>query len=190
MVYCDIKQLDHLMIIHCAPVLKRKKIASMFHINKADFPDLATQIAAYNQKFNDLDIYVTILQDHRPRITIYVYRQQALSYVLKRNNIQHFLSHYGYPRTDLKAKLAYLDKRLALDTYPHEIGIFLGYPLNDVIGFIRHDHCCLNGYWKVYHYNQNIQRLFKIYDTCTKSMLQAINHGKTLLQATYGLVPN
>ncbi len=32
-------------------------------------------------------------------------------------------------------------------TYPHEIGIFLGYPLEDVLGFIQ------LVFWKVYDQN-------------------------------------
>lgn len=41
-------------------------------------------------------------------------------------------------------------KRLNTKNFPHEIGIFLGYPLDDVIGFIEHKPYYLVGDWKVY----------------------------------------
>ena len=36
--------------------------------------------------------------------------------------------------------------------FPHEIGVFLGYPLEDVVGFIRHRGKCFTccGCWKSY----------------------------------------
>ena len=41
-------------------------------------------------------------------------------------------------------------KRLNTKNFPHEIGVFLGYPLDDVIGFIEHKPYYLVGDWKVY----------------------------------------
>ena len=52
--------------------------------------------------------------------------------------------------------------------FPHEIGVFLGYPLEDVIGFCRHkgEGCKLCGYWKVYGDVDHAKRCFAAFDCC------------------------
>ena len=48
------------------------------------------------------------------------------------------------------------------DCFPHEVGLFLGYPLDDVTGFIeqkgKNYKCC--GIWKVYGDPQQTQDIF------------------------------
>ncbi|MPN31536.1 hypothetical protein SDC9_179010 [bioreactor metagenome] len=49
---------------------------------------------------------------------------------------------------------------------PHELGIFLGFPLEDVKEFITNPYkeCLLCGYWKVYHNKEKALKTFKYYD--------------------------
>ena len=57
----------------------------------------------------------------------------------------------------------------ASDGFPHEIGVFLGYPLADVKGFIENrgaNYLC-SGLWKVYCDEQEAQRTFQRYRKCT-----------------------
>ena len=58
-----------------------------------------------------------------------------------------------------------LTKRLQITDFPHEIGIFLGYPLDDVEGFIKNkgQNFLLNGYWKVYSNKEEKEKIFKAY---------------------------
>lgn len=50
--------------------------------------------------------------------------------------------------------------------FPHEIGVFLGYPLSDVRGFLEDEgrNCAYVGYWKVYDNVHSKIRLFQRYD--------------------------
>ena len=180
--YCDIGQFEQLMAIHCAPVLCHKKAAGMFHITKKDFTDISKKLAYYNQQLNSKDIYLTILQADQQRITIYIFRQQVLRCILKRKNTQKILKAVGYHGTELEQHLKQLDERLHLNTYPHEIGLFLGYPPQDVEGFINQAPCFISGYWKVYRFNRNIIRLFTIYDECIQTMLKAVLQGVPIVQ--------
>lgn len=65
-----------------------------------------------------------------------------------------FLAGQGYGADQsCQELLRQLSRRLCLEReFPHEIGVFLGYPLEDVVGFIRNRGrnytCC--GYWKAY----------------------------------------
>lgn len=64
-----------------------------------------------------------------------------------------FLKKLGYGEEySLDNYLGHLIKKMEKDGIPHEIGIFLGYPLKDVIGFMGHPSLKLtkiNG-WNVY----------------------------------------
>ena len=62
------------------------------------------------------------------------------------------LSKCGYPPGNANACLAHLIARLRAEgEFPHEVGLFLGYPPADVDGFMhRKDSYKLCGLWKVY----------------------------------------
>lgn len=56
------------------------------------------------------------------------------------------------------------DSKLQSDPdFPHEIGLFLGYPAEDVKGFIENKAACskCSGCWKVYGDEQAARILFK-----------------------------
>ena len=66
--------------------------------------------------------------------------------------------------------------------FPHEIGLFLGYPLEDVTGFIAAggaEYRC-SGCWKVYGDVEQAQHLFRRYAACRKRYLAMASSGLTL----------
>ena len=76
--------------------------------------------------------------------------------------------------------------RLAESSFPHEIGLFLGYPLADVQGFIAH--CGRNyrlcGCWKVYGDPCFAQRCFAKYKKCRDVYLKCYEQGQLLSRLT------
>ena len=91
---------------------------------------------------------------------------------LKRPEIAGFLADFGYSaRISLQEKLRFLGERISWfynqsQEFPHETGVFLGYPLEDVKGFIRHGgkNYCEIGYWKVYSKAEQARETFRLYD--------------------------
>ena len=97
-------------------------------------------------------IRLYILQRQDKRVLVYVYRKKQLEVSLNRPGVAKFLKKYGYESTEIKYALSRLKSRIGENNeFPHEIGIFLDYPLGDVIGFIvnqgRNFKCA--GCWKV-----------------------------------------
>lgn len=79
--------------------------------------------------------------------------KKALSNVLDNKKCLNFLKFIGYPSNyDLNEYINILIDRLHTKDFPHEIGIFLGYPLKDVVGFMGYGNYkfCKTRYWKVY----------------------------------------
>ena len=66
--------------------------------------------------------------------------------------------------------------------FPHEIGLFLGYPPEDVLGFQRYrgQNCKLCGYWKVYSDVDRARVLFRLYDRCREVLCRRVAQGMTL----------
>lgn len=73
-------------------------------------------------------------------------------------------------------------KRLNTNNFPHEIGVFLGYPLDDVIGFIEHKPFYLVGDWKVYQNVKEAQKQFDLFKQTKEKMLNQIHLGYELAQ--------
>ena len=93
------------------------------------------------------------MADRGDSLLLLLYRPEALAALLARPNVVGFLRKAGYtdpanPQTSLKE----LQSRIAAAGFPHEIGVFLGYPLKDVAGFMGWaalPFTC-QGPWKIY----------------------------------------
>lgn len=83
--------------------------------------------------------------------------------------VADFLKEYGYESADVYSVIERLKSRLAVgDGFPHEIGVFLGYPLSDVIAFMRDGGrgCRCSGCWKAYTNECEAMRVFQRYKAC------------------------
>ena len=79
--------------------------------------------------------------------------EKALNEVLNNKKCLNFLKYLGYPeKFNVKSYKNVLIDKLRTKDFPHEIGIFLGYPLKDVVGFMGYGNYKLSKikYWKVY----------------------------------------
>ena len=94
-----------------------------------------------------------VLRDRGDALLLYLYRPDLVQALLLRPPVATTLRDCGYPEpADLTRTLARLGERVAGEAFPHEIGIFLGYPLKDVLAFmgrIRLPFAC-QGPWKIY----------------------------------------
>lgn len=83
--------------------------------------------------------------------TVLLYRPEALEAHLHQDSAQEILSGVGFQKFYLPACLQELARR-STSKVPDEVGCFLGYPLHDVAGFMRHrgHHALQYRYWCVY----------------------------------------
>lgn len=83
-------------------------------------------------------VALALLRTDAQRALLYLYRTSTLFQELQREEVRAFLRQWGYQRFSLEEALAHLRERVAAaGSFPHEIGVFLGYPLSDVQEFIR-----------------------------------------------------
>ena len=148
--------LEQALIEHCSPTLVGLKPASLFRFQPADTREFVRAFLSLRSQLAGAGLRLVSLRGCRRTgaYLLYLYRERALLELLEGRAHQAFLRSMGYaPWTGLRDCLRQLASRLCLQAeFPHEIGVFLGDPLDDVKGFIRHKgrnytYC---GCWKCY----------------------------------------
>lgn len=179
--------LEQLLIDHCAPTLAGLKTASLFRCLGAGEQELGERIARLNEDMALKGVILTEVKRGKEGTLVYVYRRKALETELQRPETQQFLAGYGYIQFDVDTCLKRLQERLAASAdFPHEIGVFLGYPLEDVKEFIhnkgRNAKCI--GCWKVYCNECEARKTFAKYEKCKSVYQRLFSGGRELLKLT------
>ena len=145
--------LEKYLIDHCSPTLASLKTANMFSCPYESGESLAEDVWQWNLQMKDKGLYLTILRKSEKKALVYLCRPQRLENDLHKPGVQKFLRACGYQGEHWEEALKELKERLHMcEKFPHEIGLFLDYPLVDVIGFIRNTgkNCKCSGCWKAY----------------------------------------
>lgn len=160
-----------------APTITKRKPSTLltFSHNSRDLYDLWEIYKEETVARLKLD-YFEIRKCSKRVLVIFFNRAVLLKTLLKTNN-RNFLNSLGYPGgLDLKEYLVLLKSRFEMNC-PHEVGIFLGIPLEDVESFIenRGKGCLLNSYWKVYHNPKRAKSIFASYDRAREKVISSMN---------------
>lgn len=124
-------------------------------------------------------------------IQLFLYLPDDFARLLARRDVTALLRRAGYrgPFTPEHA-LGQLEERLKTGTFPHEIGIFLGYPLKDVaafMGWIRLPFAC-QGPWKMYGDPRASLGLAERFSACRRRMAERLAAASSALECV-GAVP-
>ncbi|MBQ9984345.1 MAG: DUF3793 family protein [Lachnospiraceae bacterium] len=169
-----------LLAIHCAPILLGIKAANIMTVTGREFFRIGDLL-------RDTGISYCFLKTKGDKGILYLYREQEIMKYLHSEDIQSFLKGYGYETENFQEMLERLSKRIHIysngeEEFPHEIGVFLEYPLIDVKGFVDNDgkNFIYSGYWKVYADVNNTLRKFREYDLVREHAIQAVVSGKKI----------
>lgn len=173
---------EAVLVRQCAPTLAGMKPGSIFCFNHSPLEVSRQKVCQWNKQLAPFGLTVQILLE-RPGSSsaiVFVYRHDRLEQMLSDDAYQSFLAQAGYERTNLDDLLEQLAQRLRTQPeFPHEIGVFLGYPLRDVIGFIenhgRNFTCC--GFWKSYGDPAEMQVCFACYRRCIQTYVAMFEQG-------------
>ena len=173
---------EAVLVRQCAPTLAGMKPGSIFCFNHSPLEVSRQKVCQWNKQLAPFGLTVQILLE-RPgsgSVIVFVYRHDCLEQMLSDDAYQSFLAEAGYERTNLDGLLEQLSYRLRTQPeFPHEIGVFLGYPLRDVIGFIenhgRNFTCC--GFWKSYGDPAEMQVCFACYRRCIQTYVAMFEQG-------------
>lgn len=119
------------------------------------------------------------LNEEKEFVTVLIYNRYILKDILKNKRKRSFLKRFGYDEhMELDEMLKHLKSRFKRSC-PHEVGIFLGYPIADVAMFVNcpNKACLKVGYWKVYHNLEQAEYIFQKYDNIKTNIINLINQG-------------
>lgn len=170
---------DEMVVRHCAPTLASLKTGSLFVCPYATLTELYASIRSLNRRLGAKGLRVIPLRCRDGRCMVYVYRPERLAQDLSSEKAAAILRACGYTECGTADCVRRLMARLAQsDEFPHEIGLFLGYPPEDVEGFIGHKEPKCTGCWKVYGDADAAQRTFARYRKCTNAYLRLHAQGR------------
>ena len=173
---------DELVIRHCAPTLASNKTGNLFSWAYESEEELCASLRSLNERLTGKGLRVVPLRRREGRALIYVYRPGRLAQDLSGAEAERLLRECGYDGGSANRRVVQLIGRLRVAAeFPHEIGLFLGYPPEDVDGFMhRRDEAKLTGCWKVYGDVEAAQRTFEEYRRCTEYCLKQMSRGTAL----------
>ncbi len=178
--------LDRYLAQHCAPTLLGAKSASLVSVPQAEFPFLTRQLEEYNRRYAACGLVFRRLCRCRSRVLLMAYRPALLRQEVAAPRAAAMLARAGYaPGLTLEQMLDRLEQRFAEGgDFPHEIGLFLGYPPEDVEAFVLTGGkgCKLCGYWKVYHDVEAAKARFASFDACRNCLCRILETGMTISQ--------
>ncbi len=169
-------------IMNLAPLLKGMKASCILVVPTKNLDKIQEEI-------KDTNLLFRILHTEGVKTVVMLYRKKQLQQYLKRENVEQFLAKYGYTDMELAESLELLRERVASfyakeESFPHEIGIFLGYPVEDVEGFIANKgrNCLMDGYWKVYSNVEQAREMFRQFDLVKIGVAKELLSGKMLCE--------
>ncbi len=179
--------LDHMLAMHSAPTLMGHKTANLFNYKIALDAEMRILIAGFLQKSRLKGIYIRTMCRCENCVGVLVYNRSMLAEYLSRRSHAALLDWFGYGRDlEVEGKLDILRERFESGSgFPHEIGLFLGYPPADVMGFVRHGakKAKFCGYWQVYGDEKASRKQFGHYNSCRQYLCSQVQKGFTIAQA-------
>jgi hypothetical protein len=174
---------EKLLAVHCAPTLAAIKPSCLLCCDRRACSDWQDILEYYRELFAPKGLDFFVVSESADFFALLVYRRHALQMIFSDEKIAAFLSPLGYKRGDsLPILLNHLKERMRGASFPHEIGLFLGYPVADVAGFIENhgQNFKYSGYWKVYGDVEKARCIFNQYRDCCDNYCRSFDCGKAI----------
>ena len=194
--HMDQQGLEWQMAMQCAPLITGLKVSNLVMLPASCERDILDFLSATEFSYQ-------ILRRTEKKIAMLIYRAEDLIRVLASPEACRILADAGYPSSCLPGKdhapdspqalralqaalcllgRRYRDCREKGQPFPHEMGLFLGYPVEDVQGFIEKRPALYSGYWVVFEQVEEKKKLFSAYEEARSSLIRLLHEGWTLVE--------
>ena len=166
--------LSDLLVVHSAPTLAGIKCASLISLANLDAKE---QLPGKELQAKGLS-FMSITARNGTRLLL-VYREKELLKTIRNEKAERILRNFGYDGSSISSLLSRLQQRFQIENCPHEVGLFLGYPAEDVEGFIVNNgrNHIISGLWKVYSSAENAAKTFACYRKCQEIYIDRYRNG-------------
>jgi hypothetical protein len=165
------------MAMQCAPLITGLKISNLLNIRREDFASMQEIV-----KRSQFSWYLLI--ETEEKMIALLFHRDSLECYLRKPKVREMFQQAGYANLSLDGILKEFRVRYAgymesKNEFPHEMGLLLGYPTEDVEGFITHrgDDCLCVGYWKVYANKERKLKIFERFENAKERLIQLLSCG-------------
>lgn len=177
-----LRQVEMLLALHCAPIISGIKVSNLVVLTREQ-----SMVLCRNIRPSGLDVwFLNYAEDSNPAL---IFRKDDMQKFLQRSDIQEALGRFGYSDFQLIPVLLQLSSHMREykaeeGAFPHELGILLGYPLEDVLGFMENDgeNYAYCGYWKVYGDIEKAKKVFDAYNEVRNLAVTQVLHGSGVMR--------
>lgn len=174
---------EELIVRHCAPTLANLKTGSLFVCPITDRPSFFSSLRSLNELLVPKGLRALPLRIREYSALVYLYRPSRLKKDLEDPAAIKILQDHGYSCYG-KCLPKLIERIRSSEEFPHEIGLFLGYPPEDVQGFLDHRPCKCSGCWKVYGDENKAKKTFDLYKKCERVYCQQLARGIDIKRLT------
>lgn len=171
------KDVEIQIALQCAPLIAGLKPSNLLMVQNHNLDQL-------EHILKKCGITYDILADTGQRTAVLLFDWNRLAAYLKEKKVWQFFRRVGYPEASLGKvlpafRLRYEDYLSGKQDFPHEMGLLLGYPVEDVEGFIDNEgeDCLFTGYWKVYQDPGEKRLLFRKFERVREILLRLLSDG-------------
>mgnify|MGYP000517846526 CR=1 FL=1 len=175
------KNIETQLALQCAPLITGLKISNMLIVSNED-EKLVRAILKKKQVF----LANRLLQNEK-KIALLLFRRNQLEKFLEREDVSEVLREEGYVEIQLGRILSIFQMRYRAymngsKIFPHEMGLLLGYPVEDVTGFMVHGgkNSLYSGYWKVYADVAKKLEIFKQFEMAKEMLIRLVSSGVSM----------
>ncbi len=173
----DLKSIETQIALQCAPLISGLKVSNLLIISAEDE-------ALVRGILRRSGISFFRLLRTGEKVTFLLFRKNPLEDYLGRQEVKAMLVTEGYVDFSLGNILGTFQRRYESymsvgGRFPHEMGLLLGYPVEDVKGFMDNHgkNFLYSGYWKVYADVEEKRRLFQKFEDAKETVIQLLSYG-------------
>lgn len=174
----DKEYMFNMTAFNIAPTIQGSKPSCLLTFDKDNRNLYRTWEIYKNEFLQCFNIEAFHIKDTGHTYTVLFYKRNKLEEMIFNSKNMLFLERFGYNGgMSLEQCFEFLKKRYE-NSCPHEIGIFLGIPLEDVQAFMEYSNrpCLACGYWKVYYNLHQALETFRSYDDAKIKVLELVKN--------------
>ena len=174
---------DAFLVEHCAPTFAGLKTGNLFRISYADIEAFREELRRLNGILKKKGLRAVPVRMTAEFALVYLYRPDFLKRDLGCEEAARLLTSLGYEPQSVNRSVAFLARMMReKEAFPHEVGLFLGYPPEDVLGFMKSSRegvKCV-GCWKVYGDEARARAAFWRFQRCREVFEENVQRGRKL----------
>lgn len=178
----DIHEVETQMAFRCAPFFMGLKASNLLIVDRKQKPEVWRLLDGTRFEW-------FLLYEGETKAVLLLYETERLGGYLKGQEVRDLLRQQGYTQDHCAALLESFAGRYHAHMqgngpFPHEMGLFLGYPPEDVAGFMKNkgSNWLYAGDWKVYGHTLQKICLFRIFDKAKELLLRLLAEGVPMVE--------